>query len=364
METNHTRREFIKLAGAATLAATALPAWAQAAPKLTVAFVGVAHIHTPHYLQSVKDYPGTTVKYVWDHDAERAARRAREVGAQVPADLNTIWSDPDISAVVILSETTRHHDLVLAATQAGKNVFVEKPLGITARESREMAAAIEKAGVLFTTGYFMRADARHIFLKDQVARGNFGVITRVRGSNCHNGSLGGWFDTEWRWMADPKISGVGAFGDLGTHKLDILMWLFGDIDSVTAVIHPVTHRYGDCDETGEALINFKSGIIGTLGAGWVDIADPVQLLISGTKGSAVIVNGELFYKSELVPGSDDHKPWTNLPPALLQPMEQFLAAVAGAKDEPLVTPWEAAARVAAMEAMYHAASGRKWVKVS
>jgi len=364
METNHTRREFIKLAGAATLAATALPAWAQAAPKLTVAFVGVAHIHTPHYLQSVKDYPGTTVKYVWDHDAERAARRAREVGAQVPADLNTIWSDPDISAVVILSETTRHHDLVLAATQAGKNVFVEKPLGITARESREMAAAIEKAGVLFTTGYFMRADARHIFLKDQVARGNFGVITRVRGSNCHNGSLGGWFDTEWRWMADPKISGVGAFGDLGTHKLDILMWLFGDIDSVTAVIHPVTHRYGDCDETGEALINFKSGVIGTLGAGWVDIADPVQLLISGTKGSAVIVNGDLFYRSELVPGSDDHKPWTNLPPALLQPMEQFLAAVAGAKDEPLVTPWEAAARVAAMEAMYHAASGRKWVKVS
>ena len=364
METNQTRREFIKLAGAATLAATALPAWAQATTKITVAFVGVAHIHTPHYIQSVKEYPGATVKYVWDHDADRAARRAKEVGAQVPADLNVIWSDPEISAVIILSETTRHHDLVLAATQAGKNVFVEKPLGITARESREMAAAIEKAGVLFTTGYFMRTDAKHIFLKDQVARGNFGVITRVRGSNCHNGSLGGWFDTEWRWMADPKISGVGAFGDLGTHKLDILMWLFGDIDSVTAVIHPVTHRYGDCDETGEALINFKSGVIGTLGAGWVDIADPVQLLISGTKGSAVIVNGELFYKSELVPGSDDHKPWTNLPPALLQPMEQFLAAVAGAKNEPLVTPREAAARVAAMEAMYHAASNRTWIKVS
>ena len=364
METNHTRREFIKLAGAATLAATALPAWAQAAPKITVAFVGVAHIHTPHYIQSVKEYPGTTVKYVWDHDAERAARRAKEVGAQVPADLNAIWSDPEITAVIILSETNRHHDLVLAATQAGKNVFVEKPLGITAKESREMAAAIEKAGVLFTTGYFMRTDAKHIFLKDQVAQGNFGTITRVRGSNCHNGSLGGWFDTEWRWMADPKIAGVGAFGDLGTHKLDILMWLFGDIDFVTAVIHPVTHRYGDCDETGEALINFKSGIIGTLGAGWVDIADPVQLQISGTKGSAVIVNGELFYRSELVPGSDDHKPWTNLPPAAPQPMEQFLAAVAGAKNESLVTPHEAAARVAAMEAMYQAASGRKWVKVS
>ena len=76
------------------------------------------------------------------------------------------------------------------------------------------------------------------------------------------------------------------------------MWLFGDIESVTADIHPVTHRYGDCDETGEALLRFKNGIIGTLAAGWVDIEDPVKLLISGTQGHAVIVNGHLFYRSE------------------------------------------------------------------
>ena len=217
------------------------------------------------------------IKYVWDHDAERAARRAKEVDAQVPADLNAIWSDPEISAVIILSETNRHYDLVLAAAKAGKNMFVEKPLGITAKQSDEMAAAIDKAGLIFTTGYFSRTDPKNIFLKNEVAAGHFGKISRVRASNCHNGSLGGWFDGEWRWMADPKIAGVGAFGDLGTHKLDILMWLFGGIESVTADIHPVTGRYGDCDETGEALLQFKSGIIGTLAAGWVDIEDPVTM---------------------------------------------------------------------------------------
>ncbi|HEY4415737.1 MAG TPA: Gfo/Idh/MocA family oxidoreductase [Verrucomicrobiae bacterium] len=363
METHRTRRDFIKLAGVATLAATTLPAWAQDQKKITVAFVGVAHIHTPHYLDQVSKHPGTQIKYVWDHDAERATRRAKEAGAQVAADLNTIWSDPEISAVVILSETNRHHELVLAAAKAGKNVFAEKPLGITAKESNEMAAAIEKAGVIFTTGYFMRTDARHVFLKNEVARGNFGIITRVRGSNCHNGSLGGWFDTEWRWMADPKIAGVGAFGDLGTHKLDILMWLFGGVESVTADIHPVTHRYGDCDETGEAMIRFKSGIIGTLAAGWVDIEDPVQLMISGTQGNAVIVNGQLFYRSEKIPGSDNRQPWKDLPPAPAQPMDQFLNAVAGMKDEPLVTPREAAARVTVMEAMYRAARKREWVTI-
>ena len=196
-----------------------------------------------------------------------------------------------------------------------------------------------------------------------MAAGHFGKISRVRASNCHNGSLGGWFDTEWRWMADPKIAGVGAFGDLGTHKLDILMWLFGGIASVAADIHPVTGRYGDCDETGEALLQFQSGIIGTLAAGWVDLEDPVTLQISGTQGHAVIVNGQLFYRSEMVAGSDARKPWTDLPPAPPEPMDQFLDAAGGAPNEPLVSPVEAAARVAAMQAIYEAAREHKWVKV-
>ena len=364
MSINFTRRQFIKTTGTAALAAAVLPVYAQTSGKITVAFVGVAHIHTPGYLNLAKNHPGTQIKYIWDHDPARAAKRASEVGASVPADLNAIWSDPEITAVIILSETNRHHELVLAAAKAGKAVYAEKPMGINAQESLEMAEAIEKAGVIFTTGYFMRTDPKHLFLKGEIEKGHFGVITRVRGSNCHNGSLGGWFDTEWRWMADPKIAGVGAFGDLGTHKLDILMWLFGGIESVTADIRPVTHRYGDCDETGEAMIRFQSGVIGTLAAGWVDIEDPVKLLISGTRGHAVVFNDQLYYHSEDVSGSAPHQVWTDLPPAAPEPIIQFLDAVGGAKDEPLVKPREAAERVVVMSAIYKAARKREWVKIA
>ena len=364
MNTPLTRRQFITTAGAATLAAATLPAWAQNDQKIVIAFIGVAHIHAPGYLDLAKKRPDVRVKYVWDHDAGRAERRAKEVGAQPVTDLNVIWADKEVAAVVILSETNRHPDLVLAATRAGKHLFVEKPLGITSAESVKMAAAIEKAGRLFTTGYFSRTDPKNLFIKQEVAAGNFGTITRVRASNCHNGSLGGWFDQEWRWMADPKQSGVGAFGDLGTHKLDILMWLLGDVAAVTADIRAVTHRYGDCDETGEALIQFKSGVIGTLGAGWLDIDDPVKLLISGTQGHAVVDNDQLFYHSEKVAGSDSHKAVTQFPPAPKAPLHQFLDAVAGSHDEPLVTPREAAARVVVMESMYAAARHKTWVNIS
>lgn len=365
------RRRFLKATGtaAASAAALGLPIRLQAQePKktVTVALVGGAHIHTPAFVRLMaRERQDVKVKYVWDHDSARAERRSRELpGSTVVSDLARIWSDPEVVAVVICSETDRHHDLVMAAAAAKKHLFVEKPLGITARESRAMARAIEQANLLFTTGYFMRANPVHLFLKQQVDKGVFGRITRVRGSNCHSGSLGGWFDTEWRWMADPKVAGVGAFGDLGTHSLDLLMWLLGEVASVTAQIKVVTGRYGDCDETGEALLQFKNGVLGTLAAGWVDVADPVTLQISGTEGHAVVINGQLFFTCKKVEGADGRKPWTNLPPAQPAPLHQFLNAVGGQSGMPLVAPAEAAERVAVMEAAYQAARTQSWVTVS
>ena len=357
------RRDFIKTAGlaasAATLAGTSSLLAQDAAKPVTLAFVGCAHIHTPGFINLLKSRPDVKVKYVWDHDEARAQRRATELSAKV-ASLADIWADPEIPAVVICSETNRHKELVLAAVQAKKHLFAEKPLAGTSRESYEMADAIEKAKLLFTTGYFMRTSPINIFLKQQVAKGNLGKITRIRGSNCHSGSLGGWFDTDWRWMADPKIAGVGAFGDLGTHSLDIMMWILGEVESVTAEVKIVTGRYGECDETGEALMRFKSGVLGTLAAGWVDVDNPVSLLISGTEGHATVLNDRLFFRSTKVDGADGRRPWTELPAAPPLPMHQFVDAVAGKPGQPLVTPREAAARVSVMEAAYKAAKDHSW----
>ena len=329
---------------------------------VTLAFVGCAHIHTPAYVKLLNGRKDVKVKWVWDHDAARAAKRAGELKATLAAKPADIWSDKEVVGVVICSETNRHHELVLAAAEAGKHMFVEKPLGITASESWEMADAIEKAHLIFTTGYFMRTQPPNLFIKGEVEKGNFGQITRIRGSNCHNGSLGGWFDNEWRWMADPTVAGVGGFGDLGTHSLDILMWLLGDVASVTADIKTVTRRYGDCDESGEALIKFVNGVTGTLAAGWVDLANPVSLMVSGNEGFAMLLNDEVYYMSKRVDGADGKKPWTQLPPAYPPPMDMFIDAIEGRKGLPLVTPREAAARVSVMDAMYQGSRENKWVK--
>ncbi len=328
----------------------------------TIAFVGCAHIHTPGFIQQVNHRPEIQCKSVWDHDGARAAKRAAEMGAQVVSDVAAIYADPEIEAVVVCTETNLHEQLVLPAAAAKKHLFIEKPLGFGAADAAKMADAIESAGVIYQTGYFMRGDANHIFLKQQIEAGAFGKITRVRGSNCHSGALGHWFDTEWRWMADPKQSGVGAFGDLGTHSLDILLWLMGDVTLVTAQIDNGTGAYEGCDETGEGLLRFANGAIGTLAAAWDDVANPVSLLISGTEGHAAVINGQLYFQSSHVPGADGKSPWAEMPPSKPAGFEAFLDAISGKSGAELVGVREAAYRNAVVEALYEGARRGTWVK--
>lgn len=326
-----------------------------------LAFIGCAHIHTPGFIKAIQRRSSELmVKSVWDHDASRGQHRADELGARFIGDLKTILADPEISAVVICSETDRHQDLVLATVEAQKKLlFVEKPLGMGANDGYAMADVIERAGATFQTGYMVRGGPMVNFIRDHVKRGTFGKVTRVRGSNCHSGALGGWFDTEWRWMADPKQAGVGAFGDLGTHLLDIMIWTMGEVSEATAMLDNGTARYPDCDETGEGLLRFKSGAIGTLAAGWDDVANPVFLMLSGTEGHAAIIDMKLYVTSKKL-GSDGTKPWTDLPPEKPAGFEAFLDAATG-KPAELVTAREAAYRSAVMEAMYEGARRRSWV---
>lgn len=336
---------------------------------VNVAVVGCAHIHTPGFIKTLNERKHEiTVKYVWDHNAERGRKRAEDLGSLFLEDHKQIWRDKNVTAVVICSETDRHLELVQAAAKAKKDMFVEKPLGISARDSYKMAAAVKKAGVKFTTGYFNRGNAMHLFLREQLQAGNLGKITRVRGSNAHAGALGGWFDakpedpaSDWRWMADPKVAGCGGFGDLGTHSMDILIWLLGEVKQVTAQVDEGTQRYEGCDETGEGLIRFANGVIGTLAAGWNDLANPMTLLISGTEGCAAVIQEKLYYTSKKVEGADGKEPWTQLPEAWPHAFSVFCDAICGRTSGELVDVDEAAYRVAVIEAMYEGAAKGKWV---
>lgn len=332
-------------------------------PTTSIAFAGCAHIHTPGFINMLGRRSGFKVKRVWDHHAARGQQRARELGAEFADKLEVIASDPEINGVVVCSETDRHQPIVETLAAHGKHLFVEKPLGMRADDAYAMAETIEKAGVHFQTGYFMRGMPAVLELKRLVDGGFFGKITRVRASNCHGGALGGWFDakpndpaSDWRWMADPKQAGVGAFGDLGTHVLDLMLWIFGPVKTGTATLELGTKRYEGCDETGEALLVFENGVIGTIAAAWDDVDNPVFMQISGTKAMASIIDNKLHVKHV---DKQINAVLSDPQPGLPHAFELWLDSLEG-KNVPLVGAREAAYRSAVMAALYEGAKGHTW----
>lgn len=338
---------------------------------IEIAFLGAAHIHVPGFSRMLSERTDVRVKTVWDADVNRSTPWAKQLGATVAESAATVLADPAIGGVVICSETHRHEELVRLTAAAKKHVFVEKPLGMAAKDAWAMADVIEAAGVLFQTGYFQRSDPTRRFIKSLIEAGSLGKITKVWASNAHPGALGDWFKArpdaiseDWNWMTKPAVSGVGAFGDLGTHALDILLWWLGDVEKATAQIDTVTNTYG-CDESGQGLIRFKSGVTAALSAGWVDPADPVQYLVSGTEGHAAIIKGQLFVTSKKQPTFDGTAAvrTSELSPAAPHAFELFLDAIVGKPlAVPLVTAREAAYRSAVMDAMYAGAKNDTWVK--
>ena len=333
---------------------------------ITLAFLGVAHIHTPGFINRVNDRGDEfKVKAAWDSQDARAKIAAEQLGCAAVDDYGDILNDSAIDAVIICSETSIHLELVEATAAAGKDVFVEKPLGMGASDAYAMQRAIEAAGVTFQTGHFMRSMPVYRQLKAWIEAGTLGTITRVRHSNVHQGAIAGIFDSgrgpylDWLWMTDPTLSGCGGFGDLGAHSLDILMWLMGDVDSVTAQVDRLLGKY-DCDEYGEGMLRFANGAIGTIAAGWVDVLRPQSILVSGTEGVAYVDDDKLYVQSVNLPGTDGGA-WTDLPEALPHAFDLFLDAIMG-EDVTLISVKEAADRSAVMESFYQAAATNSWVQ--
>jgi predicted dehydrogenase len=322
--------------------------------EIRLGWAGVAHIHTPGFSNEVLKR-GIQCAGVYDPSPEKAQKNATTLGGSVRS-VEEMTGDGSISGFVICSETIHHLDLVQKLVKTGKPLFIEKPMGFNATQSEAIYQLLDENNVVFQTGYFSRGDARFQTLKRLVEEGHFGTVTRVRASNCHSGALGGWFDTDWRWMADRSQAGVGAFGDLGTHVLDLLLWMFGGITAATGSFSNGTARYEGCEELGEALFKFSSGAIGTMAAGWDDVADPVRLQVCGTKGHAT-VGADL-----LVAGADGKFEKYELDAPQPSGFGAFLDFLAG-QSVTLVSAREAANRDVVMEAIYLGAESETWVSV-
>ena len=212
--------------------------------KLRIGMVGygfMGRTHSNAFTQAPKFFdlnrePELTA--VCARNRERAEEFASNWGyGSVESDWRALIDRDDIDLIDIAAPNDVHHDIAIAAAEAGKMVMCEKPLGRTAAESSEMVAAVEKAGVPNMVWYNYRRIPAVTHAKNLIDSGKLGRIFHYRAQFLQDWTIaedlpqGG----EALWRLDVDVAGSGVTGDLLAHCIDTAMWLNGGIDAVTAM---------------------------------------------------------------------------------------------------------------------------------
>ncbi len=149
------------------------------------------------------------------------------------ADWREVIDDPEVQIVDICSPNNTHHDIAVAALEAGKIVCCEKPLAMNGGEARRMVEAARKSGKLNTVWFNYRRVPAIAFARQLIEEGRIGKIYHFRALYLQDWTMDPSVPLVWRM--DKAVAGSGVTGDLHSHIVDISNYLAGEIESVAGV---------------------------------------------------------------------------------------------------------------------------------
>jgi scyllo-inositol 2-dehydrogenase (NAD+) len=189
--------------------------------QLGVAVVGVGTLGRRHAENIRYAIPEARLVAAVDGNAERAARVARELGAEDAAErLEDVVTRKDIQAVVIASPSKLHPEAIQLAARHGKHVFCEKPLALAIEEADAALKAVTKAGVVLQIGFMRRFDPAYVDAKKRIDAGEIGEPIMFK-------SLGRDRQPPPDTFYEGGINGT-LFSDSAIHDFDLARWMMGD----------------------------------------------------------------------------------------------------------------------------------------
>jgi predicted dehydrogenase len=269
--------------------------------------------------------PNSSLVAVMRRDAVKAADYAQRHG--VPkwyGDADELINDPDINAIYIATPPRYHEAYTIAALQAGKDVYVEKPMTLTSASAHNMQAAAIASGKKLTVAHYRRG--LQLFLQVKAAI-DTGVIGEIRFVNLqmlqpHESDL--ITKTADNWRVNPEISGGGLFFDLAPHQIDLMLYFFGKAKSYNGFSDNQGGYYPASDiVTGN--IQFENGVLFN-GIWCFTVPQEVrkdEVEIIGSKGRIRFsVFGTNFYQLEKDGQTDTITCY--VPPHIQQPMIEWV----------------------------------------
>jgi predicted dehydrogenase len=256
------------------------------------------HVHAQEYAEEAIQNEHITLTHVWDEEKERGQAWAEELNLAFEEELEKIFTNPDIDAVIVASPTNMHTEIITKAAKHRKHVFTEKVLAETEADARLILEEIEQHGVKLMISLPRLTANYYLYAQKVVDEGLLGKLTTIRCRVAHNGSVptklnpNGWLPQHFY---DKELCGGGAFIDLGAHPIYLTNRLGGQAKAVTARFKQ-TFDY-EVDDNAVAIVEYESGALGILETGFVSSGSPFQLEVYGTEGTLMIEDDTIRIKS-------------------------------------------------------------------
>ena len=236
-----------------------------------------------HLARQARELPDARIVAVCDVDESRAAAAGGEFGVPHVTDYRALLDNSDVGAVIIATPGGFHEEPTVAAAQAGKHVFCEKPMAVTLEACDRMEAACRAAGVKLMIGQVLRLFPVFHKTADLLRNGVVGEVQSMALART-----GGPSTFEGGWRAKYDLSGGGLM-EVNAHELDVMRHVGGEVESVFATSRQIIQDRYDYDDTFQIDLKFRSGATGHLYASCASALGQYYMTFECSEGT--VANG-------------------------------------------------------------------------
>jgi UDP-N-acetylglucosamine 3-dehydrogenase len=236
---------------------------------LKVAVIGCGSIARHRHFVEYNAHAGVEITAVCDIVGKRANEMAEKYNARSYTSYEELLANENVDAVSVCLPNALHAPVSIAALNAGCHVLCEKPMATSREEANEMIEAAEKNNKKLMIAHNQRFVSSHVKARKLIESGEVGKIYSFRTAFGHGGPEGWSVDGKESWFFKKDEAFIGAMGDLGVHKADLLRYLLGEeFVEVAGFVETSAKEGTDVDDNAVCVLKTESGTIGTLAASW------------------------------------------------------------------------------------------------
>ena len=213
---------------------------------------------------------------------QKRAAFAAKYGCRASPSYDAILADPEIEAVINTTPNDVHLETTRQAAQAGKHVFLDKPIANSVSDGRKITECCRKAGVVLALGYQRRRESHFRWIKQQIEAGVFGQLVNAE-ANISRDRLGQFDLSSWRYTAAGMPGGVML--QIGIHYVDVLYYLLGPIKAVSGRFVRLVLP-GDNPDVASLILEHENGALSTLNASYASASEYYLMNIYGKTATA------------------------------------------------------------------------------